>query len=400
MSGCRVLGTDEPPSAGVGPGEAPPARPVVPDCAICLQPCVHPARLPCRHVFCFLCAKGVALQSRRCALCRSEIPPDFLERPTLLCSTSDGQPLAQQQRRSSGSMGVAGGASEGVPLKPRTANAWYYEGRNGWWQYDERTSAELEEAFARGSTTMEMLIAGYLYVADLEAMVQYRRSEPSRRRKMKRDLLSAPKKGVAGLRLDLTAPAVSPANASGVDGVDRAVAGTSSGSGSVVAGGFSMLSSAASVISSGISAALGVSSAAFGGSVASGGLLASAGPSTITAASPSSPVSSVATSSTLSVDPLPDSGAASSFPSRPATFAPQHQMRAGRLPLRASERLIARQHGAHGGAESSSGGGGTGGAVIDTAEAQQQSSAAPRSATLRVRSRDGRPDGQYTVTDV
>uniref|UniRef100_S4R4W7 E3 ubiquitin-protein ligase n=1 Tax=Petromyzon marinus TaxID=7757 RepID=S4R4W7_PETMA len=326
----------------------------VPDCAICLQPCVHPARLPCRHVFCFLCAKGVALQSRRCALCRSEIPPDFLERPTLLCSTSDG-----------------------VPLKPRTANAWYYEGRNGWWQYDERTSAELEEAFARGSTTMEMLIAGYLYVADLEAMVQYRRSEPSRRRKMKRDLLSAPKKGVAGLRLDLTAPAVSPAHASGVDGVDRAVAGTSSGSGSVVAG----------------------------------GLLASAGPSTITVASPSSPVSSVATSSTLSVDPLPDSGATSSFPSRPATFAPQHQMRAVVGPPSpadsddSSDRDDEEQD-----YEDNEGAAsisrqlagmrlGRSGAVIDTAEAQQQS-AAPRSATLHVRSRDGRPDGQYTVTDV
>lgn len=28
------------------------------DCAICLQPCVHPAKLPCSHIFCFLCLKG------------------------------------------------------------------------------------------------------------------------------------------------------------------------------------------------------------------------------------------------------------------------------------------------------------------------------------------------------
>ena len=27
------------------------------ECAICLQPCMHPVQLPCSHVFCFLCAK-------------------------------------------------------------------------------------------------------------------------------------------------------------------------------------------------------------------------------------------------------------------------------------------------------------------------------------------------------
>lgn len=80
--------------------------------------------------------------------------------------------------------------------------AWYYEGRNGWWQYDERTSRELEEAFAKGRKSTEMLIAGFLYVADLENMVQYRRNEHGRRRKIKRDVVDIPKKGVAGLRLE------------------------------------------------------------------------------------------------------------------------------------------------------------------------------------------------------
>ncbi|KAK7887100.1 hypothetical protein WMY93_026721 [Mugilogobius chulae] len=97
-------------------------------------------------------------------------------------------------RRAKGICGGRGG----------TANdhAWYYEGRNGWWQYDERTSRELEDAFSKGKKTAEMLIAGFLYVADLENMVQYRRNEHGRRRKMKRDVLDIPKKGVAGLRLD------------------------------------------------------------------------------------------------------------------------------------------------------------------------------------------------------
>ena len=27
------------------------------ECAVCLQKCVHPVRLPCTHIFCFLCVK-------------------------------------------------------------------------------------------------------------------------------------------------------------------------------------------------------------------------------------------------------------------------------------------------------------------------------------------------------
>lgn len=27
------------------------------ECPICLQTCIHPARLPCGHIFCFLCVK-------------------------------------------------------------------------------------------------------------------------------------------------------------------------------------------------------------------------------------------------------------------------------------------------------------------------------------------------------
>lgn len=164
-----------------GSGGASPALPV-PECAICLQSCVHPVQLPCRHVFCFLCVKGASWQSKRCALCRQEVPEDFLERPTLLSP--------EELKASAGGRGAAGD------------HAWYYEGRNGWWQYDERTSRELEDAFSKGKKTAEMLIAGFLYVADLENMVQYRRNEHGRRRKMKRDVVDIPKKGVAGLRLD------------------------------------------------------------------------------------------------------------------------------------------------------------------------------------------------------
>ncbi|XP_072412106.1 E3 ubiquitin-protein ligase rnf146 [Chiloscyllium punctatum] len=151
----------------------------VPECAICLQTCVHPVKLPCKHIFCFLCVKGASWQSRRCALCRQEIPEEFLDKPAL---------LSPEELKA---------ASRG-----NGEYAWYYEGTNGWWQYDERTSIELEDAHLKGKKTIEMLIAGYLYVADLENMIQFRRNEHGRRRKMKRDIADIPKKGVAGLRLD------------------------------------------------------------------------------------------------------------------------------------------------------------------------------------------------------
>ncbi|XP_008396298.1 E3 ubiquitin-protein ligase rnf146-like [Poecilia reticulata] len=163
------------------------ATAVPPECAICLQSCVHPVRLPCCHVFCFLCVKGASWHSKRCALCRQEIPEDFLERPVLL----------SLEELKAAAAGLNRGGSES-----RGDYTWYYEGRNGWWQYDERTSRELEEAFVKGRKSTEMLIAGFLYVADLENMVQYRRNEHGRRRKMKRDVVDIPKKGVAGLRLD------------------------------------------------------------------------------------------------------------------------------------------------------------------------------------------------------
>ena len=44
-------------------------------CSICLQQFTYPVELPCKHIFCFLCIKGFALNqtSARCALCRQDI---------------------------------------------------------------------------------------------------------------------------------------------------------------------------------------------------------------------------------------------------------------------------------------------------------------------------------------
>ena len=55
----------------------------------------------------------------------------------------------------------------------------------------------------REEARCELLIAGSLYIIDFEHMLQYRRNDPSRRRRIKRDQATGPKKGVAGLRLDV-----------------------------------------------------------------------------------------------------------------------------------------------------------------------------------------------------
>ncbi|XP_076297990.1 ring finger protein 146 isoform X1 [Lasioglossum baleicum] len=154
--------------------------PTIPECAVCLQPCIYPAKLPCNHVYCYLCVKGVANQSKRCPMCRQEIPPDFLDRPQLVEVEEAHKELDCSEEE----------------------YQWFYQGKDGWWQYDQRTSHELETAYKQGKRNCELLIAGFLYIADFGSMLQLRRNDPSRRRKIKRDLYNVPKKGVAGLRLN------------------------------------------------------------------------------------------------------------------------------------------------------------------------------------------------------
>lgn len=79
------------------------------ECAVCLQTCVHPAQLPCGHIFCFLCIKGIANQSGKCAMCRQEIPLDFIEHPNLLQTDT----LVEQSPKND------------------STYQWFYEGRDG-----------------------------------------------------------------------------------------------------------------------------------------------------------------------------------------------------------------------------------------------------------------------------
>ena len=54
------------------------------ECPVCLQTCLQPISLPCSHIFCFICAKGIASHSKKCALCRKKIPDGYLNSPVIV----------------------------------------------------------------------------------------------------------------------------------------------------------------------------------------------------------------------------------------------------------------------------------------------------------------------------
>ena len=117
------------------------------ECAVCLQTSIYPVQLPCSHVFCYLCVKGFTTQSKRCAMCRREVPEDYLLNPELLDK-----------------LDMAAVTEKGFDDEEGERWQWVYEGRNGWWLYDERTSQEVERCFKNGDPRCELLIAGFLYI--------------------------------------------------------------------------------------------------------------------------------------------------------------------------------------------------------------------------------------------
>lgn len=148
-------------------------------CCICQEISVNPVQLPCSHVFCFLCIKGVAARSNHCALCRHKINPDVLDNPDV----------------------VNRGEIQTSIKESSESHKWYYEAKNGgWWLYEQRTSSEIEKAFKESKETVRLQISGFYYIIDFESMVQFREGFPTRRRHIKRDKVKAEAvKGVAGI---------------------------------------------------------------------------------------------------------------------------------------------------------------------------------------------------------
>lgn len=131
-------------------------------------------------------------------MCRTDFPIEFLERPELLMPID---------------------AIASTSSADQNEYQWFYKGRNGWWQYDERTCQEIEDAYKNGDKHCTILVAGYVYVVDFGQMLQQRQTDPSRKRQVKRDLATIPKKGVAGLRLP-NAVAASTSSSSSIDDHD------------------------------------------------------------------------------------------------------------------------------------------------------------------------------------
>lgn len=65
----------------------------------------------------------------------------------------------------------------------------------GWWKYDERSNTELETAYSAGDPACTLLLAGTLYNIDFHTMTQVRRSDQTRRRRVRRDTPMFPSKG-------------------------------------------------------------------------------------------------------------------------------------------------------------------------------------------------------------
>jgi len=146
------------------------------DCSICLQPCLYTIQLPCSHQFCFLCAKGFAMRSGVCALCRQPIPNNFIKDPTNYVKSSIQ-----------------------ISNEDEPKHEWFYSGKSGWWQYDSRTSAELEKAHTLKLSEVQLLIAGSIYTINLDNMTQYQTDGSSRHRNIKRQLVSSSTTNLAGI---------------------------------------------------------------------------------------------------------------------------------------------------------------------------------------------------------
>ncbi|XP_059053997.1 E3 ubiquitin-protein ligase RNF146-A isoform X2 [Achroia grisella] len=112
-------------------------------------------------------------------MCRTDIPSDYLDHPVLLENPSTLLENTQSDNEQ---------------------YQWYYEGRNGWWKYDERSNIELEAAFNNGEMECTLLIAGALYNIDFQNMIQIRRNDPTRRRLVRRDQSTLQAKGIAGIK--------------------------------------------------------------------------------------------------------------------------------------------------------------------------------------------------------
>ncbi|KHN83508.1 E3 ubiquitin-protein ligase [Toxocara canis] len=194
------------------------------ECSICCQPFTLKATLPdCGHSFCFLCIKGVARRRAACPLCRKPIVVEIFRDPILISDErSTSQPSCSQQvvREESpqgecSSQEIGEREQQSNQVVSKSEARWLYQARLGdWWRYEQRQEQDIEEAFQRGDSQIDLLIAGYTYCINFTDSCQYRKDlgrSTHWERAVKRvvgDEVDVPIRGIAGVRtpsVDLSA---------------------------------------------------------------------------------------------------------------------------------------------------------------------------------------------------
>jgi len=146
-------------------------------CPTCLDEPQYPCKLPCKHIFCYMCIKRVAETNKPCPKCQAIIPGFILEK----YKTSE----------------------KSVSL---TTEKWVYSGRvNGWWYYSLEDNKIIEDCWNMYQkygkpSSVNLPILGRDYKIDFRNMTQ---TGESATRKIKRvkDEDNIHIKGVIGMQI-------------------------------------------------------------------------------------------------------------------------------------------------------------------------------------------------------
>jgi hypothetical protein len=98
------------------------------ECPICLEALCYPAKLPCEHVFCYLCIKGfLNTQNSRCALCRTEVPSNYLLNPNLILDEKNFENATTDNFKSNRPDTKSDSPEDLTKNQEETTFVWYYE---------------------------------------------------------------------------------------------------------------------------------------------------------------------------------------------------------------------------------------------------------------------------------
>ncbi|XP_065350786.1 E3 ubiquitin-protein ligase rnf146-like [Cloeon dipterum] len=113
------------------------------ECPICLLALELPLRLPCcGHLFCFECSWS---RLNRCAMCRTPVPREFLDKPEEFLSS----PLPQ----------------------PATQFSWIFKTSAGWWRFSPRQEQAIRRALRSGTPELKLIVAGKEATLDFKSLL-------------------------------------------------------------------------------------------------------------------------------------------------------------------------------------------------------------------------------------